>query len=319
VRIIFFGTPDIAVPTLERLIASRFDVVGVVSQPDRRRGRGRKVSPSPVAQVALDREIPLLRPERVGDAEVEAELRALAPDVGVVVAFGQFIPKKIRELPSCGYLINAHASLLPKYRGAAPIAFAILAGETHTGISVMRVDREMDTGPVALMRKLEIQPGENTGELSERLSLLAADAILEAVIQIDEDRLGWSEQDHSQASFATKLGRDDAELDWNRSARELACRIHALAPKPGAFSLLDGDPLRILAAHCEDVPCDLEPGTIERPGPSQMRIATGAGWLVPVRIQRAGGKALDVEAFLRGMSIEAGTRLTSRQEKPDGE
>ena len=164
-RIVFFGTPEIAVPTLEALIAGPHELVGVVSQPDRARGRGRKLSPSPVASVALREGLPLIRPEKVGDAEVIKTLQALSPDLGVVVAFGQFLPKKIRELPSCGYLINAHASLLPAYRGAAPIARAIAEGETETGISVMRIEKEMDAGPVALVSRTPIQPQENTEEL----------------------------------------------------------------------------------------------------------------------------------------------------------
>lgn len=318
-RIIFFGTPDIAVPCLVRLIESRFEVVGVVSQPDRRRGRGRKVSPSPVAQVALDRDIALLRPERVGEPDVEAALRALTPDLGVVLAFGQFIPKPIRELPSLGYLINAHASLLPKFRGAAPIAHAILAGETRTGISVMRVEREMDAGAVAHVLETPIAEGENTGTLSDRLAELAATAILAAVEQIDADQVHWTEQDHTLATHARKLERTDAELNWKQSAHDLACRVHALAPRPGAFTGLAGEPLRILAARSEPGPCTAEPGSIDRPGPGELRVATGDGWLVPLRLQRAGGKAMDTDAFLRGFEIKAGARFSAREEIHDGE
>ena len=159
-------------PTLEALLAGPHPVVGVVSQPDRPQGRGRKPKPSPVSSVALRANVPLLRPERVGDPAVVAELRGLAPDLGVVVAFGQFLPKAIRELPRLGYLINAHASLLPKYRGAAPIQRAILAGELATGVSVMRVEREMDAGPVALVRELAIGPEETGGELAQRIAAL---------------------------------------------------------------------------------------------------------------------------------------------------
>jgi methionyl-tRNA formyltransferase len=204
-RVAFFGTPEIAVPTLECLIAGPWEVVAVVSQPDRPRGRGRKLSPSPVSQVALDAGIPLLRPERVGKPEVIEALRALAPDIGVVLAFGQFIPKAVRELPGLGFMINAHASLLPKYRGAAPINHAILAGEKTTGISVMRVEREMDTGPVALVREIPIGDHENAAELSERLAHLAAEAITEALEQLAAGRAQWNEQDHSRACLAPKI------------------------------------------------------------------------------------------------------------------
>jgi len=180
-RIAFFGTPDFAVPSLERLLAGPHDVVAVISQPDRRRGRGRKLSPSPVAEVAQREGLPLLRPERVGAPEVEAEIRRCAPDLGAVVAFGQFLPKRIRELPAKGYLINGHASLLPRHRGAAPIQRAILAGDSVTGVSIMRIEREMDAGPVALTRETAIGPDENAGELATRVASLTAEALAEAV------------------------------------------------------------------------------------------------------------------------------------------
>ena len=201
-------------PSLEALIRSRHEVVAVVSQPDRGRGRGRKLSPSPVAACALEEDIPLLRPERVGEPEVLEALREHAPDVGVVVAFGQFIGRKVRELPSLGYMINAHASLLPRYRGASPIAQAILDDEEETGISIMRVEREMDAGPVAHVRRLEIGEQENSAELSQRLSNLAAESILEALDLIVSDEIKWTEQDHHRSSLAPKLSKEDGRLDW---------------------------------------------------------------------------------------------------------
>jgi methionyl-tRNA formyltransferase len=306
-RIIFFGTPEIAVPCLERLIAGPHDVVGVVSQPDRGRGRGRKVSPSPVSQLALEAEIPLLRPTRV--AEVFEDLRRLEPDIGVVVAFGQFIPKSIRELPKAGFLMNAHASLLPHYRGAAPIARAIMAGEERTGISVMRVEREMDTGAVALSRELEIRSGENAEQLSERLAVVAADAIEAALEMHARGNIEWVEQDPSLASLAPKLDRRDGILDWSQPAVTLVCRIHALAPKPGAQGQLDGETLRILAATSEPGACDAAPGTLYATDSGALRVATGEGWLIPQRVQRAGGKAMDTDAFLRGRPITSGARF----------
>ena len=178
-RLLFFGTPDFAVPTLARLLeAPEHAVVGVVSQPDRPRGRGRSVKPSPVSALALEHDVPFWRPEKVGEETVVAALRDREPDLGVVVAFGQFLPKPVRELPRLGYLINGHASILPRYRGAAPIARAILSGDRETGISVMRVAREMDAGPVALVRTLAIGPDEDTGSLTPRLADLAAEAIV---------------------------------------------------------------------------------------------------------------------------------------------
>ncbi len=316
-------------PSLRGLLASRHTVVSVVSQPDRGRGRGRKQSPSPVAQVALDAGVPLLRPERVGAPESVAALEAAAPDVGVVVAFGQFIPKRVRELPSRGYLINAHASLLPKYRGASPIAQAILDGEAETGVSIMRVEREMDAGPVALMRRTPIDPLENTAELTERLADIAAEALLEALDQIADGRVTWTEQDPSAVSVAPKLAKADGLLDWTRPTATLVRRVHGLAPKPGAFTYLPStagaapEALRILrarAANAEEAPAAASAPGCVRIGPDKsappLCIATGDGWLVPLEVQRAGGKAMACDAFLRGFTLQDGARLGAAAEAP---
>ncbi len=306
-RILFFGTPELAVPSLERLVASRFDVVAVVSQPDRKRGRGRKTSPSPVAEVALREDIPLLRPERVG--EIAEELADFEADIGVVVAFGQFIPKKIRELPGCGFLINAHASLLPRHRGAAPIQAAILAGDTTTGITVMRVEREMDAGAMALTHEIAIGEQEDAGALGERLSQVAADALIEALEAFDAGKLEWTEQDHGAATEAGKFDRETARIDWKESATALHRRVRAFAPRPGAFTHVEDDTLRILVAHVDPASHSLAPGTVECDGRSQLRVATGEGWLVVDRLQRAGGKAMDLDAYLRGREIPDGCVL----------
>ena len=227
-------------PTLERLLAGRHPVVGVVSQPDRPRGRGRRTEPSAVSRAAQLAGVPLLRPERVGGPEVAAELRRLAPDLGVVVAFGQFLPKRIRELPRLGYLINAHASLLPRHRGAAPIQRAILAGDAKTGVSVMRVEREMDAGPVALVRELAIGPEETAGELAQRIAALGAEAVAEVVEQIAAGRVRWTPQPERGVTLAPKLVAADAGLDFREGAAALVRRVRALAPSPGASTRIDG-------------------------------------------------------------------------------
>jgi len=309
VRLIFFGTPGFAVPTLEALLAGAHRPVAVVSQPDRPQGRGRKLQPSPVSQIALREQLPLLRPERVAAPEVAAALRGFAPDLGVVVAFGQFLPRAIRELPARGYLINGHASLLPRHRGAAPIQRAILAGETRTGISVMRVEREMDAGPVALARELAIGPEETGGELAQRLAALCAEAIVEVVEQIAHDRVRFTPQPPTGVSFAPKLTAADAELDFRESADALARRVRALAPEPGAATRQGGERLAILAARVEPGPVDAEPGSVRRRAQTPLRIATGDGWLVPLIVQRAGGRALEIDAYLRGRPLADGARL----------
>jgi len=296
------------VPSLERLRAGRHAVVGVVTQPDRPRGRGRKPSPSPVAACALAAGIPVLRPERLGEGDAVAALRALAPDLGVVVAFGQFLPRAVRELPRLGYCVNAHASILPRHRGAAPIAHAILAGERETGISVMRVEREMDAGPVALVRRTPIEPDETAGELEARLAELAASALEEAIERIAGGRVAWTPQDPAGATLAPKLSRADAALDFAEPADALARRVRALAPRPGATAVLAGEPLRILGARALPGHAGDPPGTLRRDG-GTLRVATGDGWLVPTVLQRAGGRALPADAFLRGHPVADGARL----------
>jgi methionyl-tRNA formyltransferase len=282
-----------------------------VSQPDRGRGRGRRRTPSPVAAVALDAGLPLLRPERVAEPDVIEALAGWRPDLGVVAAFGQFLPRRVRELPTEGYLINAHASILPRFRGAAPIARAILEGDDRTGISVMRVEREMDAGAVALVRTTPIRPDESCGELTGRLAKLAAEAVGEVIEQVAEGSVRWIEQDHEAATFAPKLGRDDARLDWTDDAASLARRVRAMAPRPGAVTILDGEPFRILAARAIEEPAPGRPGEVRlADGDTPLRIATGRGCLAPLRVQRAGGKPVEIAAFLRGRPIADGTVLS---------
>lgn len=292
----------------------------MVSQPDRGRGRGRKWTPSPVAARALERGLPLLRPERVGEPEIVESLRGHAPDTGVVVAFGQFIPKCVRELPRLGYLINAHASLLPRHRGASPIAAAILAGDEKTGISVMRVERAMDSGAVALVRETPIDPRENTEELGQRLAGLAAEAILEVLEQMAAGTIAWTDQDERLVSVAPKLEKRDGRLDWRESTRALIRRIHALAPRPGAYTELPAtagqaaDVLRILRAEAGRRPHapSAAPGTLyvgRGDDPHALEIATGDGWLAATELQRSGGRPMPAADLLRGFRLAPGAVL----------
>jgi methionyl-tRNA formyltransferase len=309
-RIAFFGTPDFAAPTFERLLAGPHRVVLAIAQPDRPRGRGRKLAAGPIAARARAANIPLLQPERVGAPEVIEQIARHAPDLGVVVAFGQFLPKRIRELPRLGYLINGHASLLPRHRGAAPVQHAILAGDAETGVSVMRVEREMDAGAVALVKRTPIGADEDAGALFARLAALTADAVAEALDAIDAGRARWTEQDASRATLAPKIDAADAELDFTQDAAALARRVRALAPRPGARAHLGGEALRVLAAHAEPGAAGCPPGTLQRSGES-LRVATGAGWLALDRLQRAGGKPLTTAELLRGFPIPDGARFTT--------
>ncbi len=312
-RLAFFGTPDFALPTLHSLQAGPHELVVVVSQPDRKRGRGQRRCPGPVAAAARDAGLPLLQPERIGDAQSLAALAEFAPDLGVVVAFGQFLPRQARELPSIGYCINGHASLLPRHRGAAPIAHALLAGDAETGVSIMRVEQELDAGPVALVRRLQIAADENAGALHTRLAALTAEAMAAAVARCARGALQFSAQDHARATLAPKLEREDARLDFSQPAPALARRVRALAPRPGAFTTLGDETLRVLAATAEasggdDGKVEIRPGLIRREG-SVLRIACGEGWLLPQKLQRAGARALATADFLRGRPLLDGAQL----------
>ena len=307
-RIAFFGTPDFAAPAFERMLASPHRLVVAIAQPDRPRGRGRKLEVGSIASLARAADVPLLQPERVGDAEVVAEIARYAPDLGVVVAFGQFIPKRVRELPRLGYSINGHASLLPRHRGAAPIQHAILAGDAETGVSVMRVEREMDAGAVMLAKRTPIGAGDDAGALFARLAALTAVALAEALDLIAEGHAVWTEQDHARATLAPKIESADAELDFAQPAAVLARRVRALAPRPGARAHLNGEVLRILAAHAEPGRASGVPGTLQREGDA-LRVATPEGWLALDRLQRAGGKPLTTAELLRGFAILNGARF----------
>ena len=284
-------------------------MVAVVSQPDRPRGRGRHASPSPIAAFALRSGLSLLRPERVGEAGTLEALRAAAPDLGVVVAFGQFLPKAVRELPSVGYTVNGHASLLPALRGAAPIPRAILGGLGETGISVMRVEREMDAGPVAFSCVTPIGDEENAGELEGRLADLAAEALSKAVEAVAEGSIRFAPQDEAQASLAPKLEPEELWLDFREPAPLLARRVRAFAPRPGARTTLGGETLRILAARAQAEKAEAPPGRVRIGTEGVLRIATGDGWLLPLVLQRAGGRPVAAPDFLRGRAIADGAVL----------
>jgi methionyl-tRNA formyltransferase len=251
----------------------------------------------------------VLTPERVSTRSFAEELRALDADLGVVVAYGQFLGRRVREAPRLGYLVNAHASLLPRWRGAAPIARALLAGDRETGVSLMRVEREMDAGPVAAVRRTDILERETAGELEERLALIAADLVLNGLETIAAGGIAWQEQDDSRVTLAPRLESAEAEIDWREPAQVLARRVRAFAPRPGARTLHAGEPLRILAANPEGAHADRPPGTVHIDADGELRIATGCGWLLPTRLQRPGGRPLDTNTFLRGRPIPDGTSL----------
>ncbi len=301
-KLVFFGTPEFAVPSLVALGESRHPVVGVVSQPERPRGRGRSLEPTPVGAEARRRDLPLLQPDRVGSPEALDWLRSIAPDLGVVVAFGQFIPRAVRELPRL-QLINAHASLLPRWRGAAPIPHAILAGDPRTGISVMRVEREMDAGDVCLVRETEIGAEETAGELSERLATLAAEALLGAVDALAAGRARFVPQAREHATLAPKLSKEFGKIDWTQPRDEILRRIRAATPWPGVDLALkrSGARVRLLDVRAAEG----APGPVRRVDASdgRLRVAAVDGWIEGFRLQAPGKRPVDAAEYLRGARV----------------
>lgn len=310
-RLVFLGTPEFAVPALRALARTRHTLAGVVSQPDRPRGRGRVLERTRVAAAAKELDLQLLQPEKIGDEAALAWLGAARPDLAIVVAFGQFIPKSARELPPLG-MINAHASLLPRWRGAAPIEWALDAGDTRTGISVMRVAREMDAGDVCLARELEIGAEETAGELASRLAQLAAEALVEAVDSLAEGRALFRAQDPAQVTFAPKLDRGFARLDFAKPAERVLRRIRAATPRPGVdLELrLAKKRLSVLRARLGPTHTGVAPGSV-RAEDGVLRLACADAWLELVEVRLAGRRALPAEELLRGFRVADGERAES--------
>lgn len=246
-RLLFCGTPSFAVPTLQHLLArSEFNVLGVISQPDRPRGRGHQLSVSPVKDVALTAHLPVHQPEKIRSPEVQQLLEKLVPDVIVIIAYGQIIPGRLLAIPKHGW-INLHASLLPKYRGAAPIHWAIANGETRTGLTTMRIDAGMDTGDILLHREIEIGPHDTSPELARRMSEAGAPLVEETLLGLEAGTIVPKPQNHAEATIAPVLKKEDGRIDWNSSAQEIHNRMRGFAPWPGAYTTFRGQTCHLWA------------------------------------------------------------------------
>lgn len=315
-RIVFMGTPAFAVPTLDRLLASRHTVAGVVTQPDKPRGRGQKISDAPVKTLAVDRALPLIQPARLREPDVEATLRTWRPDLGVVAAYGKLIPDTLLTIPRLG-MINVHASLLPKYRGAAPIHWAVISGETETGITIMRVIRELDAG--AMFAKV-VRPigSEETSDVVERdLAELGARLLVSVVDRIAEGTAIEEAQDDSHATYAPRLTKDVGLIDWTLPAQAIHDRVRGLHPWPHAYTFLDGDRTIVLRSLVEsgeagrtDTGEGPAPGTVVRVTRDAIHVATGhQGMLAIVELQPEGRRLMQARDFLAGRPVRAGTVL----------
>lgn len=305
-RIIFMGTPEFAVPSLKALIESEEKVVAVITQSDKPKGRGLEVIPPPTKVLAEKHGIPVLQPQKIRTDEFFNKLKELNPDLICVVAYGKILPKIILDLPPYG-CINVHASLLPKYKGAAPINWAIIRGEKVTGITSMKMDEGMDTGNMLLKREIPIDD-EDTGEtLSEKLSKVGAEVLVETIRLLKEGGLNPIPQDHSQASYAPMLKKEDGKINWKKSAEEIRNLIRGALPWPGAYTNLEGKLLKIYKARVTSG--EGEPGEVIKSDSETLRVATGIGALDILELQIEGGKRLKTEAFLRGRKIKEGTVL----------
>jgi methionyl-tRNA formyltransferase len=301
-RVLFYGTPAFALPTLRALLA-RHQVVAAVTQPDRPAGRGQRGQAPPVKVVALGHEIPVLQPERVREPGWPERLAAHPADVAVVVAFGQILPPAVLAVPRQGS-INVHASLLPRYRGAAPVAWAIIRGERETGITTFQMDAGMDTGPVLLQRTTPIGPDETAGDLAERLAALGAEILLETLDRLEDVRP--VPQDSRSATMAPRLRKEDGVLDWTESAVALAARIRGVNPWPGAVTVAPGG--RLLIWRARPLPGRGEPGVLT-PVDGQVAVGTGAGLLMPLEVQPENRRAMAWDAYLRGARLAPGAPL----------
>jgi methionyl-tRNA formyltransferase len=308
-RIVFMGSPDFAVPALERVI-ERHRVELVVTRPDKPKGRGKRVVPPPVKVVAEAAGAPVFQPKSVKGKKFRARLAEVGADIGVVVAYGKILPLSVLEAFPHGCL-NIHASLLPKYRGAAPIQWSLIEGETETGVTIMRLDEGMDTGPVLLERRIEVGPADNAGTLSDRLSELGAEMLLEALERIEDGTAVFREQNHDAATYAPMLKKEDGVVDWNQAAEAVANRIRGVDPWPGAVTTLDGQPLKLFAASLAqaDEPGDAEPGQVLGIDKRGLRVACRQGVCVVAEVQAAGRKRMAARAFVAGRPMPVGTRL----------
>jgi methionyl-tRNA formyltransferase len=307
-RIVLFGTPQFAVPTLDVLLASDHTVVGVVTQPDRPRGRGQAVTFSAVKDRAIDAGLPVLQPERMKDEPFLDALRALQPDLGVVAAYGRILTDALLALPAQG-MINVHASLLPAYRGAAPVHRAVMAGEPETGVTIMRVVRELDAGPMLATVRRRIDPDETSDEVERDLAQLGAELLVRTVDDLSIGIAVETPQDGLQATHAPRVTKEDAPLDWTRPARTLHNQVRGLHPWPHAHTSLRSGRLIVHRTALDAPPAFTAPGTVVEASGDRLFVTTGEGAIRLLLVQPEGKRVMPVRDFLAGHPIPLGYRF----------
>ncbi|MGD8703177.1 MAG: methionyl-tRNA formyltransferase [Desulfosarcina sp.] len=307
-NIVFMGTPDFAVPPLRALVECSHTVLSVVTQPDRPKGRGRILTAPPVKVAAEQTGIPVLQPETVRSDAFNRHMAELAPDLFVVVAFGQILPPSLLDIPRLGS-INVHASLLPRHRGAAPIQWAIIHGDEETGVTTMMMDAGMDTGDILLVEKTAIGADETAARLHDRLSQMGARTLVQTLERLQEGTLTRTAQDHAQATYAPMLKRSDGEIDWSLPAERIERLIRGMTPWPGVYTFSQGMRLKIFKAHVMERDISVPPGTILECFPGELRVATGSSALAISEIQGESGKRLPIDDFLCGCRLPDGACL----------
>ncbi|MGH8529867.1 MAG: methionyl-tRNA formyltransferase [Nevskiales bacterium] len=301
-KLVFAGTPDFALPALAICAAAPHEMLAVYTQPDRPAGRGRRLTASPVKRRALELAVPVHQSPTLKSPEAQAQLRALAPELIVVVAYGLMLPQAVLDIPKHG-CVNVHASLLPRWRGAAPIARAILAGDSETGISIMQMDAGLDTGPILLTRTCAIRVDDSAATLHDRLAALGAEALTEALTHIASGRSKSRPQPESGASYAHKLDKREAQLDWTRTAEQLARQVRAFNPTPIASAGLNGETLRVWQAQAITGSAAATPGSVIRAGAAGIEVATGDGVLRITQLQWPGGRVLSAAEAANGRAL----------------
>lgn len=308
-RLIFMGTPDFAVPTLNALIAQGHDILAVVTQPDRPKGRGKKLTAPPVKEVALEHRIEVLQPEKASEDLFCAQIRAKAPDLIVVVAFGQILRKKLLGIPKWG-AINVHASLLPNLRGAAPIQWTILNDESKTGLTVMQMDEGMDTGPILFQEEIPVLRDETAGHLHDRLAVMAGDLMAKSLERMSGNRVKATPQEHTKATYAPKIGKELSRVNWKEEAAKVSARIRGMDPKPGAYTLWEGHEIKVFASTVVDKNREEgSPGQVLGLREECLVIGTGQGTVGIRELQVPGKNRLPAREFLRGFTIPEGAVL----------
>lgn len=302
-KVVFAGTPEFAAEHLKALLSSDHRVVAVYTQPDRPAGRGRRLTPSPVKAVALEADIPVYQPLSLKDPEAQAELAALNADIMVVVAYGLLLPQAVLDTPRLG-CINVHASLLPRWRGAAPIHRALLAGDARTGVTIMQMDAGLDTGAMLLKADCAIEPDDSSATLHDRLIELGRPALIEALNGLEADTLSAEAQQDDQATYASKLTKAEGELDWHRPATELDRQVRGLTPWPGAYTRWRGETLKVQQARALDEAAQAQPGTLIRISDTGLDVACGRGVLRLERIQLPGKRVMKVAEVLNARRAE---------------